>query len=65
MSSEVTLITDIFMKKGLQQVIPMGCLTFLLSHPEKSVSSNTNLEIFDPDHQAKIKVLSKLDMSQN
>ena len=30
----------------------MGCLTFELSHPENSVSSNSTLEIFDSDHQA-------------
>ena len=30
----------------------MCCITFNISHLEKSVSSNSALEIFDSDHQA-------------
>ena len=35
----------------MRNVVYMACLTIWLSHPEKSVSSNSLLEIFDSDHQ--------------
>ena len=51
LSSEIYQITDNLIKRRLRQVFLMGCLTVYLSHPEKSVSSHSALEIFDLDPQ--------------
>ena len=46
LSLKITQITDNLMKKGHREVIFIGCPTFQVGHPEKSVSSISTLEIF-------------------